>query len=305
MRYIFLISLMMAVIVFSIAHPVLSEPIGADGIVAVVNDMVITQSEVEEYVNFTSLELSSRVSADKVKERIPEITKVALVRLIDDRLILQQALKEGLTVEDAVIEARLNEIKSRFISESDFNAAMLKEHVSISDIKKNLKNEELTRLIVDKKVRSKIYVSPQEITKFYDQYPQDFSQPEGRQVSLVYFDDRRAAERALSSLGKNNNFQQLFSNLKSYQETQEIRRGELAQDAENKIFKLLPGQISEVVEFEDRFFIFQIIKNVPAFKLTLSQAQPRAYSIVFNQKFTRELTNWLDKLKDEAYIVIR
>jgi peptidyl-prolyl cis-trans isomerase SurA len=276
-----------------------------DRIVAVVNDMIITQSEVQEYINFASFQLVPEMGKEKAQEKLKEVLEEAITKLVEDKLILQEAIKEGIKVQDAVIEARLKEIKSRFPSEEDFNASLVEQHMSVSDIKKNLRNQELMRSIVDAKIRSKIYVSPQELTKFYEEHPDVFNVPEGRQVSVVSFTDKEDAQDAAAKLKSGSNFNQLFSSLESYRKLEEFKKGDLQPVIEEKIFKLGEGQVSEIIELEESFYIFKILKILSTYKLSLSQVQSRSHAVVFNEKFAREFTSWLDKLKEAAYITIR
>ncbi|MEW6008434.1 MAG: peptidyl-prolyl cis-trans isomerase [Candidatus Omnitrophota bacterium] len=282
-----------------------SETVKGDMIVAVVNDMIITQSELQEYINFSLLQLASQIEKDKLKEEFLDIAKEALTRLIEDKLILHEAIKAGLIIEDAFIEARLEEIRLRFPSEEEFKKYLLSQNLTLSDIKKNLKDQELMRSIVDKEIRSKIYVSPQETTQFFNEHPEVFSEPEARKVSLVSFSKKEEAEASLKELSQGGDFERVFSKNATYLASEEIRKGDLPPELETKIFKLSVSQNSPIVNIKDKFFIFKILEIIQPRKLSLSQAGALSYKIVFNEKFSRELSNWLDKLKNEAYIVIK
>lgn len=282
-----------------------SETVKGDMIVAVVNDMVVTQSELQEYINFSYLQLSPKLSKDKSKEEFSNIAKEALTRLIEDKLILQEAIKAGLIIEDAFIEARLEELKSRFPSQEEFKKFLFNQNFTLSDIKKNLKDQELMRAIVDSQIRSKIYVSPQETTQFFNEHPEEFTEQEGRKVSLAIFSKKEEAEAALKEINQGGDFGKISSNPGSYRPEEEIRKGDLPLPAEKEIFKLSVGDNSKVMDIEDKFFIFKIKEFLPLRKLSLSEAGTFAYKIVFNGKLTQELTDWLDKLKNNAYIVIK
>ena len=298
---------LLIIIAFLLAQPnrADSESLNADRIVAIVNDMIITQSELEEFINFSYIQLASRFKDRELQDEFSRLAQEALIRLVEDKLILQQANIEQIVIEDAVIEARLKEIKSKFDIEEDFEDELRQQNMSLNDIKKSLREQELMRAIVERKIRDKIYVAPAEITLFFNQHPEEFTKPVGREASFVSFINRKEAEAALTQIKEGKNFSKFASNNEDYQALKEIRKGTLPVEVEKEIFRLSPGEISEVVEMNKRFYIFKILKFLPLQKLSLLQAQDLIYTIVFNQKFTQAITDWLDKLKNEAYIVIK
>ncbi|MBU2541372.1 MAG: peptidyl-prolyl cis-trans isomerase [Candidatus Omnitrophica bacterium] len=283
----------------------LSQEIDGDKIVAVVNDMIVTQSEVQDFINFSYIQLSSRFSGEELEKELSYIADKALLKIIEDKLILQEAVKEKIEVSERVIENRLEDIKSTFPTEADFQSSLFSQNLSLSDIKKHFREQELMRAIVDRKIRSKIQVSPSEITDFYMQYPEKLAILQGLEVSFVFFLDKSEAERSLQKIKNGKNFNLLFSGHENYQALFEIRKGMLDAKVEANVFKLSPGEISDVIELNNRFYIFKILKFLPPKDLTLPEAQDSIYKIIFNEKFNLEFMSWLDKLKNEAYIVIK
>lgn len=289
--------------VLSLARP--ESDVQADRIVAIVNDMIITQSEVQEYVNFAYFQLSARLKGERLQERINQVAGEALTRLVEDKLILQQALKEEIKIQDIEIAAGIEEMKSRFGSEKNFEEAMRKQNTSPSDLKKGLREQALMRAIIERKVKPKIYVSPQEITKFYNEHPEEFKLQEGRDVSLIAFDDEEKAKHVLGQINQGKDISEFFKQSLSYQTSQDIRKGKFDADAQNQIFSLAPGTYSGVINNDDRFYILKILAVLPPKEISLSQAQYSIHEILFEEKMAKELTAWLDELKNKAYVVIK
>jgi parvulin-like peptidyl-prolyl isomerase len=279
--------------------------VNGDKIVAVVNDMVITQSEVQDYVNFAYVQLAARLEEKKLNEEISRVAKDALVRLVEDKLILQEALKQGIKIEEKFIDDRLSDMKEGFKSEEDFQKTLQTQHISIGDLKKSIRDQELMRAIVDKEIKSKIYVSPQEITTFYNEHPEEFNLNEGRLVSFLFCDNQKEAESILAQIKQGKDFAIFFQSDNSRERNKEIRKGKLEPDAEKQLFAVPVGAISPAVKINNKYYIFKVLKILPQEKLSLTQAQDSAYVSIFDEKMTQELTDWLDKLKDKAYIVIK
>ena len=81
----------------------LSSPLWAieDGILAVVNDEVITHRDLQEYINATYVSLATQgYSQDKLDEVMQDMQKNGLTKLIEDKLILSRAKELGMTINE-------------------------------------------------------------------------------------------------------------------------------------------------------------------------------------------------------------
>ncbi len=282
-----------------------AENIDADRIVAVVNNMIVTYSEVQEYMSFAYMQLATRLNDKQLEEEMNQIGKEALVRLVEDKLILQEAVKEGIVANEVVINARIEEMKSRFGSEKKFDETLHSQNMSINELKKSLRDQELMKAVVDKEIRAKIYVSPNEITQFYRAHPDEFKVPEGRKASFLVFKEKDKAKIALSEINNGKDLSQITAGNPDYQDSRELRKGKLAPAVENQIFSLGAGKTSGIINMDDRFYIFKILAILPAKQFSLSETQSLIYENIFKAKMADSLIAWLDKLKEKAYIVIK
>ena len=70
-----------------------------DKVIAVVNSEVITQKDLADFLNFMRLQYSRQFQGKALEEKVDSMKKDLLQRLIEDRLILQQAKLDKLSVE--------------------------------------------------------------------------------------------------------------------------------------------------------------------------------------------------------------
>jgi len=92
-----------------------------DKIVAVVNDEVITQSDVDESTLSFIADYRQRYGDEEAQKRIDEAKNDALNRLIEEKLILQEAKKRNVQIDEAEVEKRFQDAKKRFASEEEYN----------------------------------------------------------------------------------------------------------------------------------------------------------------------------------------
>src|SRR5215510_15197426 len=79
-----------------------------NGIAAIVNDKVITYSEVREVVEPRERLLRSQYSGEELVKKITELRKAALQDLIDRQLIVQAFDKEKLAIPPHFIDERVD-----------------------------------------------------------------------------------------------------------------------------------------------------------------------------------------------------
>ncbi|MBI5805422.1 peptidylprolyl isomerase [candidate division TA06 bacterium] len=162
-----------------------------DGVVAVVDEQPVLQSELDKQVSLLKLQLN------QTQNIIPEdsLKKLALERLIEVRLLMLQAKKESLEVTDAEVEEALNksigEMRSQFPSEEAFNAQLKAEGTNIDKLKAkhrpDAKNQLIMQKLIDKNIRAR--VSPpteKEVLDFYASHKDSIPpEPEKAEVAWI------------------------------------------------------------------------------------------------------------------------
>ncbi len=82
-----------------------------DKIVAIVNKDIITQKDLNDFINFMRVQLSTQYQGKQLESKIQSMKLDLLDKLIEDRLILQKAKKDNMGIDPDRIKAKINEIK--------------------------------------------------------------------------------------------------------------------------------------------------------------------------------------------------
>ena len=275
-------------------------------IVAVVNNEVITQKDVDDFLNFARMQLSSQIKEDKeVEKKIEAMRQDILNRLIEDRLILQEAKRYDIKIDQERINGRLREMKDRYGSNWRFQELLRRQGITEADLEKRIREQYLMLAIVDDKIKSNISVNPSEVTEFYENNSADFKAPEEREVELVSIKEEKEAKRFFSQLNKGYNFQELA--VKYHVLVNKIivsEAGQLNKYIEAVILRLKPGQYSPPIKFQGNYYIFRLIKIIPPRQMSLNEVQDRVYTFLYNKKMQEKMSAWLDELKKKTYIKI-
>lgn len=276
-----------------------------DKIVAIVNNAAITQKDLDDFINFMRIQLSSEFTGEQLERKIQSMRPDLLNRLIEDRLILQEAKKNNIKIDDNRIKARIDEIRNGFSSEAEFQNALKRQGLVLADIESKIRDQLLMYNIIDIKVRSKIVVNPPEVTDFYNKNIDAFRLPEQRQLQVITMEDRDVAEEVSDNLKKGWELQNLAQRRSlSISNLNVTRDGQLRKDIEDVVFALKPQEVSKPIKIEDKYYIFKLNGIIASQQQNLSEVRERIYELLFNRKMQEELARWLDELKRQSYIKI-
>ncbi len=157
------------IIIFSLAAvPPASLAYLLDKIEAVVNDHVITKSDVDRAVEVEKTEgtpEANRLAREK-----------ALDSLIAQALLIDEARKFNLaTVTPEEVEKAFKQIRAKYPDEKAFEAALEKDEITRDELKNNLRDQILVVKYVDRRIRAFVRVTPDEEKKYYERHEKDFA----------------------------------------------------------------------------------------------------------------------------------
>ena len=138
-----------------------SRIVPVDRIVAVVNDDVITQNELNERITLVTHQLQ-RQGATLPPSDV--LARQILERLINDRVQLQLAKDEGIKVDDLTLDRTIERIaQENKLSMADFRAALERDGVRYSRFRDDIRNEILIARLREKDVDNNIVVTDAEV----------------------------------------------------------------------------------------------------------------------------------------------
>jgi peptidyl-prolyl cis-trans isomerase SurA len=135
-----------------------------DRIAAVVNDGVVLESEVDEQMKEVTVRLQAQNMAlppDSV------LRKQVLDRLILQRIELEQANRDGITISDDTLNAALADVAKRNnIPFSDLPTALAQQGIDYAGYREQMRQQLTLGLLRQRDVLQRIVVTPREINQF-------------------------------------------------------------------------------------------------------------------------------------------
>ncbi|MDD2680397.1 MAG: SurA N-terminal domain-containing protein [Candidatus Omnitrophica bacterium] len=277
-----------------------------DQIVAVVNNEVITQKDLSDFLNFMSMQLSRQYKGKALEDKIDSIKSDLLNRLIEDRLILQEAKKEKIMLDENRVKAKIGEIKKQYRSDAEFQAELMKQGLTQADIENKVREQFLMFSIVERQVRSKITVKPDEVTGFYEKNKNDFNSGEERELEAYSLENEDLAQSFAYNLKTGKKPEDLATRYPFTVNMLSVYKGEqLKSEIEEVVFKLGLNEVSKPVNIDGKFYVFRLVNISPPKEATLTQVQGKIHNFLFETKMQEEFTRWLDELKKRSYIKIK
>ncbi len=154
-----------------------------DRIAAVVNDGVVLESEVDDQIK----EVAARLQAQNMA--LPPqsvLRKQVLDRLILQRLELQQAKHDGITISDDQLNAALQDVAKRNnIAFSDLPTVLGQQGIDYASYREEMRQQLTIGLLRQRDVLQRIVVTPREIDQFLAKQTKQPSAGEEYNVSHI------------------------------------------------------------------------------------------------------------------------
>lgn len=174
------------ILVFLLFFPLLAQAEVIDRVVAVVNDDLITLSE---------LNSEGALHFDKIREQAPPeeraqalaaARKDILASLIERKLIAQRAAQRGVEVSNEEIEMNYFRVmEQNNFSEEQFAAELAKGGITPQMYKDNLRSQITRQRLLSIEIRSKVVITNEQIAEYYNTQYGQLSEEDGLHILQV------------------------------------------------------------------------------------------------------------------------
>lgn len=281
-----------------------------DRIVAVVNNEVITLSELEEEVDEVKEQARRRFNGTELDRRLRQIDYMGLNRMIERKLQIQIAKRRGIKVTDDEVKDAISRL--RRLGETP-NESDPKEMASIK--------EQLTAMrIVNQQVRSGLLVSEEEMLRFYKQHQDRFVLPPEARISQILvalgpssalLQIREKAQQIYALLKKGDRFEELAARYSDGAEARRggslgfVRLGDILPQIQRVIESVPVGQFSEPVPSPMGMHIIRVDERKPPQYRPYEEVKEDLRNVVFQLKSEQAYLEWIKDLRDRSYIEVR
>jgi len=292
----------------------------ADRIVAIVNEEVITQRELNLTIDMFSKRIERSnpgVPIEKIRE---EVSLPVLNNLIEETLLKQEARRLGITVKDEEVTTAINDLLAkRKWKMEDVKANLDKEGMSFDEYREATRNNMIKGRVIRREIQSKIAVSNEEIGNYYREHRDEYEGQEAARIRQIMIpvpgnieEDTRSlakaqAEDVLNKLKSGVPFEQLAVQYRGpgTGDMGYVEKGTLLPAVDDVAFKLKVGEISDVIESPAGFHIIQVVDKRGGGAKPLPDVRNEIEDIIGREKAEKKFADWMADLRKRSYIEVR
>jgi peptidyl-prolyl cis-trans isomerase SurA len=296
----------------------------ADRIVAIVNDEVITLSELNSAFEPYQAKLEASYKGAEREKALTETKLDLLNRMIDNLLMEQQSRKAGIVIKDEEVTVTINELlERRNISQDDFRQAVAREGTTLEAYRKGIRDQLVRIRLVQREIKSKVAVSNEEIGVYYRKNREDYEGKEAVRIKQILLllpkeaspDAREKLRGDAGAIHKrllSGDPFEVISAKYSQGPTAAaggdigyIEKGMMLPEVEAIAFSLPLSQLSDVIESSVGFHIIQVIDRRGAGVKPIESVREEIREKINMEKVGKKFDEWLDALRTRSHIEIK
>ncbi|MBF0227436.1 MAG: peptidylprolyl isomerase [Desulfobacterales bacterium] len=295
-----------------------------DKIVAIVNDDIITLSDInQESMPFEKRIKSAGYPSYKENELLKNLHSDMLNKLIDQKITDQEIKKTEIKISDKEVDAYIDRIKeANFMTSEDFVRALSKDNLTVDEYKNQVKGQILRNKLVNYKVKSKIVITKEDIKAYYEKNKNLYAGEKKYHLrhilmkisSFADTDEKKAVlkkmEEIYQKLKEGESFERIAKN---YSESPYASKGgdlgffkidELLGQIKENVYNLKEGEFTQIIDTEQGYQIFYLEKienvNKKSFEESSSEIEKKLYDEIVEKTFK----SWLSDLRQNSHIKI-
>ncbi|MFB0565273.1 MAG: peptidyl-prolyl cis-trans isomerase [Candidatus Aminicenantaceae bacterium] len=288
-------------------------------IIAIVNDDIITRFEYEEQHQALYQVLRSQLQGDEFDRQYSQLKKNLLETLIRDLLLLQEARKKGLNVQEQV-KLNIENIKKEYniASDEQFIQILQRQGITFEVWKSKMEEDLLKQAVIFTEVDRTIVINDPEIASYYKSHPEEFTEPPEYTLRAIYlFSEGKSEEELQSKMEEISQRLQGGEDMSTlaaqYSEGPEkesqgnlgsFKKGELATPLEEAVVKLKPGETTQWIEIKNGWYLLKLEGKKESRLKSFEEVKKEVETKLFMERKQKKLDEYLKKLREKSYVKI-
>lgn len=302
----------------------------ADGIAALVNDRVITFSQIRREIASTEARLRQLYSGADLEKRLDAARHMALDALIERELIIQEFNRAGYQFPDDAIENRLQRVIAETYDgdRSALIRTLAANGTTLSQFREELRNNMVVQGMRAQAVRGPVVVSPFAIEQYYQENVAEFFRPEQMKLRVIYMRRGTRMETRIDESGREVLvdpqkliMQEILHKVETgsdfaalaeaYSEGTHRDRGgdmgwvsarDLRPELSEVAFRMHQGQVSELIETSDGYYLLFAEAKRNASVIPLAKVRDQIEATLIQAERQRLQKAWVDSLRAKSFV---
>ncbi len=308
------LTLTLMLMAMAVLLPTTAKAVVVDRIVAVVNDSIITETELNAAIAIAVGGLRS----NEPREYHVHTKSIVLDNLIESSLIKQDAEKIGVEVSELEIDESIGSVLERNVmTQEELIEALRAKDLPYQEYREQIRDELIRVKFMNARFRSRIEIRTEELKEYFHQHIDEYyAEPSIRLAVLLLTDDgEELVQEKLKIIKLGLKGGEEFTELiKQFSDGPTAGQGgDIGYLHENEISPLIKniaqslkvGEISKPVRAKKGIYIVQLIDRKDKEPKSFEEVQGQIRSILYKKMMKERYAYWLDNMKRLAFIDVR
>ena len=310
--------------IFLLSGGISSSEALVDRVVAVVNQEVIMFSDVERWSRSFQEEIQTEDRLER-RERIQEVFRRVLEKLIEEKLIDQEAKKSGIKVTSKEIEGAIEELRRQnAVDQENFEKLLAAEGLTLEAFKKEIEKRILRTKLIQGAVKVESKAGEKELRDFYQKNTDGYRIDESYRTSHILFlipkeatleqirEIRKKCQEVLEKIRGGKDFGEMAFlssedtvSRKDRGDLGYFKRGELLPALEREAIRLRVGEVSGVIRTEFGFHLIKLLDRKGGEPPPFEEIKEKVQADYYDKEMEKAFQQFLSKLKEKSIIEIK
>lgn len=289
-------------------------------IVAIVNDDIITLSEIRELFELARNELdAAQLPKEQYDQQLLATKQGLLDRMITELLLLQKAKELEINISEQ-LKGVLEKLKqnNNIATDADLRKAVEQSGIPYETWLKQYEEGLMRQGVLFTEVERAIVLEDAEIVQYYKKNPAEFTMPTEYELRAVYLSaDIRTAEEcealkaavdakvkagaALPDVAAELSDPPMKDNKG---ELGSFKAGELDKTLESAVEKLKPGERSAWISLKNGWYLLELVKRTESRLRGFEDVRKEVEEKLFNQKRDAKGEEYIKTLRERSFVKI-
>ncbi len=290
-----------------------------EAIVAIVNDDVITLFEYKAEHESLYQFLRSQLQGEEFSKQYEAQKKELLERMITERLLLQEARKSNLNVNEQ-LRMYIDNIKTQYNigSDEELRRQMAQQGIDFEVWRRQQEKALLQQAVIFSEVGRNIVIDETDVVNYFDQHPDEFTDPTEYKLKAISIsseekndDEVRAKIQEIDEkLAAGEDMAALASQYSEGPEKESqgdlgtFKQGELAGPLQNAVENLEAGDMTSWIQMPNGWYRIKLEEKKESRLKPFEEVKSEIENKLYNQEQQKKIQEYVEELRKRSYIKI-
>ena len=288
-------------------------------IVAIVNDDIITNYDIEKFLLPMIEQYKKIYSEDALDAKLKGLEENVLERLIEEKLILLEAKRINFEVGKKEVNEKFDKIVNKFPSREQFEISLERQGQTTKELKKQIREGIVIKKMVNYFVGSRVEISQTDIEEYYQDHLQDFILEEEYKVRHIFISKKgrdpillkQDVDNVKARIQKGDDFAELaksFSNGPNAPlggDLGFVKRGQFQAQLDEIITTLNINDTAGPVESDRGFHFLKLEAKKDVSIQPIEEVEPYVRNLLFKEAVKEKRNSWIEEVKLRSFIEIK